>query len=202
MDVDRLIRERFRVKQHDTLPYAGWANTTRNDLPALFRDLGYTVGAEIGVAQGTYTQKLLEGMPGLHLYAVDPWQPYQRISQAVCDERKARYAERVSGYNVSILPMASLEASFLIDDGALDFVYVDGDHRFDAVMLDLILWAPKVRPGGIVAGHDYFHFYQSGVCPAVDAYTVAHEIRSWYVTKEKEASFLWVQRTPNGAQRG
>ena len=194
MDADKLIRERFRVKPNDSLPFTGWANVTRDVLPGIFNELGYRTGAEIGVAQGTYSKALLDGIPGLHLYAVDPWRPYQRITQEICDDRKARYVEAVRGYNVDVYAMPSVDASFLLDDGSLDFVYIDGDHRFDAVMLDLILWTPKVRPGGIVAGHDYFHFYQSGVCHAVDTYTAAHDIRAWYVTKEKETSFLWVQR--------
>jgi hypothetical protein len=42
-----------------------------------------------------------------------------------------------------------------VTNGSLDFVYIDGNHRFEQVVADLAAWAPKVRPGGIVAGHDY-----------------------------------------------
>ena len=58
-------------------------------------------------------------------------------------------------------------------------------------MMDIILWAPKVRKGGIVSGHDFYPFYQSGVMDAVYAYTRAHTICDWYVTWEKTATWLW-----------
>ncbi|NLE59864.1 MAG: class I SAM-dependent methyltransferase, partial [Planctomycetes bacterium] len=111
----------------------------------------------------------------------------------LCDERFARAQQKLAGYDVEFLHMKSLAAALTVPDGSLDFVYIDGDHRFDAIMLDLILWSRKVRPGGIVAGHDFFEFYKAGVTTAVRAYTQAHGITQWYVTKEKEASFLWVQ---------
>lgn len=36
-----------------------------------------------------------------------------------------------------------------------DFVYIDGDHRYESVKRDLELWTPVVKMGGFVAGHDY-----------------------------------------------
>lgn len=40
-------------------------------------------------------------------------------------------------------------------DGECSFVFIDGDHRFDAVKKDCELWEPKVRDGGILSGHDF-----------------------------------------------
>ncbi len=37
----------------------------------------------------------------------------------------------------------------------LDFVYVDAQHHYEAVKQDIEMWAPKIRRGGILAGHDY-----------------------------------------------
>jgi cephalosporin hydroxylase len=34
-------------------------------------------------------------------------------------------------------------------------VYLDADHSKAGVLADLKLWMPKVRPGGVIAGHDY-----------------------------------------------
>lgn len=38
----------------------------------------------------------------------------------------------------------------------LDFVWIDGDHRYEGVKMDVELYAPKVRVGGMMAFHDYF----------------------------------------------
>lgn len=40
--------------------------------------------------------------------------------------------------------------------GSLDFCFLDGDHHFDGVCKDLFAFWPKVRTGGILAGHDYW----------------------------------------------
>ena len=46
------------------------------DIPRLFNELGYTVGAEIGVYQGDYSKWLFKMIPGLKLYGVDLWETY------------------------------------------------------------------------------------------------------------------------------
>jgi len=193
VDPNTLLRRRLRIKPHDSLPLTGWAEITRKDLPLIFRELGFARGAEIGTAQGTYAHALCKGIPGLHLLCIDPYAAYERISQNLCDERFARAQQRLAEYDVEFLRMPSQAAAYTVKDVSLDFVYIDGDHRFDAIMLDLILWTPKVRPGGIIAGHDFFEFYKAGVTAAVRTYTQAHGITQWYLTKEKDASFLWVQ---------
>ena len=91
-----------------------------------------------------------------------------------------------------------MEAAREVPDESLDFVYIDADHRFDYVMEDIITWSRKVRPGGIVSGHDYFRFRNTGVVPAVDVYTHCNYISEWFITDEKEASFFWVKPEPKG----
>ncbi len=49
----------------------------------------------------------------------------------------------------------SWEVAAKYEDGSLDFVFIDGDHSFESVSKDIAAWLPKVRPGGIIAGHDY-----------------------------------------------
>lgn len=195
MDADRLIRKTLGVKHGDSLPFKGWSHrSTRLNLYEIFAALGYQHGAEIGVAEGRNAIDMLAAVPSLHLTCVDPWRGYGRYSQELCDRRYELATKNLAGRNVTIMRMTSLEASQQVENGSLDFVYIDGDHRFDAVMMDIILWAPKVRRGGIIAGHDAYFFYQAGVVDAVMAYTRAHRINDWYVTWEKEATWFWVQK--------
>ena len=199
MDADRLIRKMMHIKRGDTLPYKGWSHDyTRRDLHKIFAELGYTQGAEIGVSGARHAAQMLNAIPDLHLTLVDPWVPYFRYNKKLVESRYAEAIKRMKDRNVTVMKMPSIEAAPQVEDGGLDFVYIDGDHRFDAVMIDIILWAPKVRRGGIVAGHDYYHFYQSGVVDAVRAYVRAHNINSWYITWEKEASWFWVQKERHG----
>lgn len=139
----------------------------RIQLAKHFRDLGFKVGAEIGVADGRYSEILCQTIPGLKLYCVDPI------------ERKGHYekaTERLSKYNARIIRKKSMDAIPVFDDDFFDFVFIDANHRFDFVMEDIIGWTRKVRKGGIISGHDYYHFNESGVVQAVNTYTQHHKI--------------------------
>jgi hypothetical protein len=42
----------------------------------------------------------------------------------------------------------------ILNGNRLDYLFIDGDHRYEAVLRDFLLYAPLVRPGGIIAFHD------------------------------------------------
>jgi len=194
--MDKLIWRTLNCKSGDNLPYTGMrSKATRLDFYRMFARLGFTCGAEVGVGGGRNAEALLKLMPGVRLLCVDPWAAYDRFPQEYCDRRHAEAVARLAPFpNCQIVRQPSLAAAQDIALGSLDFVYIDGDHRFDAVMTDLIEWARRVRVGGIISGHDYFHFCRAGVVEAVDAYTRAHDVKPWYITRELEPSFIWVKR--------
>lgn len=177
----------------DNLPFLAKPKEGRNVLGALFAQLGYTVGAEIGTKKGVFASVLCEANPTAHLYCVDAWSARFGGEQATHDRyfRKAQAA--LAGRNVTFVKKPSMEALPDFKDGSLDFVYVDANHQFDHACADLIFWSQKVRSGGIVSGHDYFRHYQGGVVEAVDAYTRCHHIDPWYVTLELWPSFFWIK---------
>jgi hypothetical protein len=194
-EINRRIRRIFKIRNQPVAPFMGGYQSSRIDLAKLFGTLEYKIGAEIGVSKGLYSKELCKAIDDLKLFLIDPWAAYDQPS--ISDERaKARYEsclERLEPYNVEYMRMTSMEAVRSFDDNSLDFVYIDGLHTFDAVMSDLIFWSPKVRPGGIVAGHDYLEFPQSGIIPAVRTYVTCHGIHDWYVTRDKDPSFFWVR---------
>ena len=63
--------------------------------------------------------------------------------------------------------MKSQDAAGRFADGSLDYVYIDGEHSYEAVTRDLASYFPKVRPGGHLIGDDYGW---TGVGAAVDAF--------------------------------
>ena len=56
----------------------------------------------------------------------------------------------------------------------IDFLYIDADHGYRAVLADLHAWVPHVRPGGLIAGDDYRHPLYPGVRQAWDEFELAH----------------------------
>jgi predicted O-methyltransferase YrrM len=150
--------------------------------------MGLRKGAEIGVAGGVHSESLLQNIEGCELLCVDHWGT--SWSKKLESEARARLAP----YNATLVKASSMEAARDVADGSLDFVYIDAAHDFDHVMEDLITWSRKVKPGGIVSGHDYDRGHRRGVIPAVNAYTRAHNIREWFLTDPPhEASFIWMK---------
>src|SRR4029077_15971588 len=74
----------------------------------------------------------------------------------------------------------SLAAAARFEDLSLDFVFLDASHAYDALRCALAAWWPKLRPGGLFAGHDYA--WSSGVRAAVDAFVSAHALGSTFRT--------------------
>jgi len=184
MNVEKEIRRYFRVKKYDTVPYRGWKNSTRADLYTLFAQLGYKTGIEIGVAQGRNAKEIYSAIPDLQLTLVDPWAAFGRNSNERMEDVYQRCKSRLRHWTPTYIRKPSIEAAKNIKDASVDFIYIDGLHNFDACMVDLIHWVPKVRVGGIVSGHDFYHGYSpyTGVIEAVRAYTYAHNIKEWHVT--------------------
>lgn len=166
-------------------------NSIRNriELAMYFNQLGFDKGAEIGVADGRYSEILCQKISGLELFSIDPWTPYEGNWRNTEYQKNAylKAEDRLRKYNVHLLAQTSLTAATDFQDESLDFVFIDGDHRFDPVMLDILLWAPKVRKGGIVAGHDYYEHKAGGVIPAVDAYVKAHNIQLNIIPRDEGA---------------
>lgn len=151
----------------------------RLELANYFCEKNYKIGAEIGVADGRYSEILCQRIPGLKLYSIDPWEPYDGNWRGVRYQNRAhrRAQERLCGYDAQLIKGTSLSAQSGIQKESLDFVFIDGAHDFNNSMLDILLWAPKVRKGGIVAGHDYYISRTVHVLPAVDIYCKENNIK-------------------------
>lgn len=118
------------------------------------------VGVEIGVAEGWYSSQIMKLGQVEKMYGVDPYTRHNgyvdyRLSKTF-ERLKAKAHERLDKYpNYEFIEDFSVNAAKRFEDNSLDFVYIDGDHSYEAVIDDLNSWYPKVKPGGILAGDDY-----------------------------------------------
>jgi Methyltransferase domain len=160
--VRRLYNRRYRFTYKRTIKRV----PSRDELPALLNARGLRGrGAEIGVKQGKYSDELLSNWDGEELVSIDPWlsaDPEEYVDRSnVSQQEFERYyeqtRERLSPYGSrsTIWRMTSVEAAATAPDHSFDFVYIDARHDYESVKEDLEAWCDKVRPGGILAGHDY-----------------------------------------------
>jgi predicted O-methyltransferase YrrM len=88
--------------------------------------------------------------------------------------------------SINIIKKTTFDASQDFEDGSIDFLFIDADHSYEGVKSDLERWYPKVKSGGIISGHDYFHT-DFGVRKAVDEFFTKNSIiiegSCWCVTK-------------------
>lgn len=132
--------------------------------------------AEIGVWKGhaiTYLAKaMLKTKKDFHLYAVDVWETWigRPMVVPITPEAMPAFLEEVRHvyeiYNKNVqdagvrkyitdIKMDSHSAAARFKDNELDAVYIDANHSYEYVKKDIELWRVKVRPGGVISGHDY-----------------------------------------------
>lgn len=127
-------------------------------------------GAEIGVYKGQLAGSLLEHFKTLHLIMVDSWHAAEKgggywrsgdgCSRLSQEQQESNYQESVirtefARDRAQIIRNTSAAASSEVAQRSLDFVFIDADHTYSAVKNDILCWKDKVRPGGMLCGHDY-----------------------------------------------
>jgi len=137
-----LVRRFAPVPTWDEVKPRGW---NRKKLYEEFARRGYKVGAEIGVWDGVNAKVMLDTIPDLKLYLVDPYLDYplarRQRGQSRLDRAKERAGRATEGRNVEFMYLHSEQAAAKIPDKSLDFVYIDGNHKYDYAMLDIIFSA-------------------------------------------------------------
>lgn len=94
------------------------------------------------------------------VWCIDPWNE-ETIRVASKKHRSARVVEQAfdallaNNHRLHKITSYSQEAAELFEDLSLDFVYIDGDHRYESVREDIRLWRAKVCAGGFIGGHDF-----------------------------------------------
>jgi hypothetical protein len=133
--------------------------------------------AEIGVQWGFHACQIAFVARPAELVLIDPWRfipgAYEAdgsdVAQAEQDRRHDFVAARLMP-GMRIVRATAHEAVGQFADGYFDAVYLDACHLIDNVRQDLRDWWPKVKPGGMFGGHDYYNVNAPHiqVRPAVD----------------------------------
>ncbi len=135
---------------------------------------------EVGAWKGKSTCFMAEAIrasgKAIRFDVVDTWQGSVEHARAVTaagggDQIYLQFLRNMQAAGVlnvmTPIRLSSCMAAQLYTDQSLDFVFIDASHEYEHVRADLLAWKPKVKPGGILAGHDYGQDFP-GVVRAVD----------------------------------
>ncbi|HEX6807119.1 MAG TPA: class I SAM-dependent methyltransferase [Gemmatimonadaceae bacterium] len=132
--------------------------------------------AEVGVWKGDFAAAMLAACPAIDTYVmIDPWRhldEWNKPANVAAGTFEGIRAEAMAKTEFGatrrqVLRGTTLEVVDSIDDGSLDFAYIDGDHTLRGIVTDLVAMRPKIRAGGFLAGDDF--------CPNVWQHGAAYE---------------------------
>ena len=164
----------------------------RRKLGKIYQDHYKTgIGAEIGCLRGEFSRFLSTQYKG-KILSIDAFIGESNVPDDPLTEEKCR--KNLEGTKCELIKGFSLDVAKTIDDGSLDWVYIDAEHSYNAVRADLKAWFSKVREKGIISGHDYVEYGDFGVIKAVDEFCDKHKYKieglfdygkfaSWYFIK-------------------
>lgn len=159
------------IEQH--VASNGWPQLYYDVLPNVLQTYPFKTVLEVGVALGGHAETLLNHSSIETYYGVDPYCCYDPndaftldiasysneslqanfdyLFEWVRDVRLAPYQSRIQ-----LIRKPSVEASASFENESLDCIFIDGDHRYEAVVEDLTAWYPKLKKGGLILGDDYW----------------------------------------------
>lgn len=125
---------------------------------------------ELGPYKGRSTRALADANGGT-VYAIDNWNAAlnggrsDKTARAAC---QANLADLIRSQRVVLIKHDSRKGAPPQLAGVVaDMLWIDADHAYASVLSDIDTYAPFVRPGGLVCGHDY-NAHHPEVMRAVD----------------------------------
>ena len=114
-----------------------------------------SVCCEIGVNKGDFSQLLLNICRPKKLHLIDAWGDSARYHDGLKQQVKEKFAGEIGSGQVELNVGLSTEVLLKFPDHYFDWVYLDTDHSYELTSKELTLLENKVKPAGIIAGHDY-----------------------------------------------
>lgn len=138
------------------------------------------IGSWKGRSSSHMAVMIANGNKKIKFDCVDTWEGSDVLNKSLYNSF-LKNMEPVKDYFTPIRK-TSLDAAELYTDSSLDFVFIDAAHDYKNVRADILAWKEKVKPGGILSGHDY---------PCADVQRAVHELlvsvevigQCWYIRK-------------------
>jgi hypothetical protein len=144
--------------------------------------------AELGVANGDFSQKIWDITSPQKFHIIDFWGS-SRYNTTLKKNVLKRFEDQITEGKVEINLGLSTGVVSSFKDDYFDWIYIDTDHSYLTTKEELELYAPKMKKGGIIAGHDFvvgnmIGMNRYGVMEAVYEFCVKNEWEIVYLTSE------------------
>jgi len=146
---------------------------------------------ELGSYHGRSTRAMLDSSTA-HIWCIDSWNlpPVKPGGREVGDKDVQMFLDNIRDkrHRVTILRMLTSDAVGLLPPDSFDLVFIDADHSYEAVKFDILHYAPLLRDGGVMSGHDYGKG-REGTIRAVDETLANPQVPQggvvWWATKKE-----------------
>ncbi len=146
------------------------------------------VVAELGVDQGEFSEKIIEICEPAKFHLIDVWasEVYHQGKRKLVEDK---FSNAISSGKMELNLGYSTDVVSQFQDAYFDWIYLDTDHTYAVTMAELEAYRSKVKPGGVIAGHDYIvgnwqRMVRYGVVEAVHEFCIKHDWELIYVTAE------------------
>jgi predicted O-methyltransferase YrrM len=126
---------------------------------------------EIGCWKGRSTifmaDQIKSSGKDIKFFATDLWEPFRQEDGILFHSTMEEFLNNIEPVKemITVIKGSSHETHKQFEDASIDFLFIDANHDYEMVIKDIQFWLPKVKPHGVIAGHDYQF---NGVRKAVD----------------------------------
>lgn len=112
------------------------------------------IAVEVGVAAGANAKRIFESLNVQKIFLIDSWKPEYNPE---CYDWLIRACKEFEGYTGKTVMIRhdAIASAELFQNRTIDYLYLDDNHAPSHVYREIVAYFPKVRPGGIIAGHDW-----------------------------------------------
>lgn len=146
---------------------------------------------EIGTYEGHNAKSMFEELYVVRMVCVDPYLMYandEQLDYALIEKAKKKKDKILKDYlhKIHFIEQTSRVAYGLLRSYKFDFIYLDGDHRYEEVKHELNRYWDLLEKRGIIAGHDVDHV---GVFEAVGEFCLENNLKlnlrfpDWWIVK-------------------
>lgn len=144
--------------------------------------------AEVGVAEGDFSQQILDITDPKKLHLIDAWQN-KRYSRSMYEEVKIKFKKEIESDRIKIHKALSTSTGAYFPDHYFDWIYLDTDHSYETTKEELEIFRKKVKRNGIISGHDFTKgnfddWIRYGVLEAVIEFCNKYDWELIYMTME------------------